>query len=97
MIVQEKISIFDFIIILIRKKVNAQVLDKKIELIQWLSTLEDKKVIDELLKFRAAQSQDWWRTLEREEQASIENGIKDAENGNVKSHTAAKNLYEKWL
>lgn len=31
---------------------DSQVLDKKIELIQWLSTLEDSVVIDKLLKFR---------------------------------------------
>ena len=30
---------------------NTQTLNKKIELIQWLSTLEDHSIIEKLLKF----------------------------------------------
>lgn len=76
---------------------NAQVLDKKIELIQWLSTLEDKKIIEKLIKFRQQESKDWWNSSTSKEQQSIEKGILDAENGNLTPHSIARKSYEKWL
>lgn len=76
---------------------GTQVLDKKIELIQWLSTLEDKTIIEKLVKFRQQETKDWWNTITTEEQKSIEKGISDAENGKLNSHSTARKLYEKWL
>jgi len=73
------------------------VLDKKIELIQWLSTLEDKDIIEKLMKFRQQETKDWWNSVSDEEQKSIEKGIADAEKGNLKPHATARKLYEKWL
>ncbi|MEO7088569.1 MAG: hypothetical protein ABIZ51_07255 [Bacteroidia bacterium] len=76
---------------------NTSTLDKKIELIQWLSTLEDKSIIDKLLKFRRAENKDWWNSISAAEQKSIEKGLSDAEKGKLKSHSEARKLYEKWL
>lgn len=76
---------------------NTQILDTKLELIQWLSTLEDQTVIEKLVKFRQQESKDWWESISTEEQESIERGISDAENGKLKPHTTARKLYEKWL
>lgn len=76
---------------------DTQVLDKKIELIQWLSTLEDKAIIEKLVKFRQEETKDWWNSISTDEQKSIEKGISDAENGNITSHSTARKLYEKWL
>lgn len=76
---------------------NSQALDKKIELIQWLSTLEDNTIIEKLVKFRHQETKDWWNSISTEEQESIEKGISDAENGNIKPHSTARELYEKWL
>lgn len=76
---------------------DSRTLDKKIELIQWLSTLEDNAIIDKLLKFRQDESTDWWTTISQEEKSSIEKGIQDADNGKLATHSAARNLYEKWL
>ncbi len=74
-----------------------QVLDKKIELIQWLSTLEDKVIIEKLIKFRQEETKDWWNVASTEERLSIEKGISDAEIGNLNEHSTARKLYEKWL
>ncbi len=76
---------------------NSQALDTKMELIQWLSTLEDKAILDKLVKFRQEESKDWWESISKEEQDSIEMGISDAENGKLKPHSTARKLYEKWL
>ena len=79
------------------RKMSTQILDKKIELIQWLSSLEDKAIIDKLLEFRKAETKDWWETISSEEKNSIAKGIADAEKKKLKPHSSARKLYEKWL
>ncbi|MFP3593847.1 hypothetical protein [Chryseobacterium sp. SIMBA_038] len=76
---------------------EAQILHKKLELIQWLSTLEDKAIIEKLINFRKEETKDWWNTISEEEKASVEKGIIDSENHNLKPHSDARKLYEKWL
>jgi len=71
--------------------------NKKIELIQWLSTLNDESIIEKVMKLRENEKTDWWKEISKEERKSIENGIQDADSGKLKSHSEAKKLYEKWL
>ena len=78
-------------------KADTQILNKKIELIQWLSSLEDKAIIEKLLQFRKAETKDWWETTQDEEKASISKGIEDADNNKLKPHSSARKIYEKWL
>ena len=76
---------------------DAQISNKKIELIQWLSTLEDKSFIEKLLQFKKEESKDWWNSISDEEKSSIEKGIAEANDDNLKPHTIAQKIYEKWL
>lgn len=71
--------------------------NKKIELIQWLSTLDDISIIEKILKLRESEKKDWWDEISDAEKASIEKGIKEADQGKLNSHSQARNLYEKWL
>jgi hypothetical protein len=79
------------------KRMSTQILDKKIELIQWLSALEDKAMIEKLLKFRNAETKDWWESISSEEKESIAKGLEDAKKKKLKPHSSARKLYEKWL
>jgi hypothetical protein len=76
---------------------DANILNKKLELIQWLTSLEDKTIIEKLLQFRKEQNPDWWKDISNEERLSIEQGLKDAECGKLKEHSEARKIYEKWL
>ena len=76
---------------------NTQTLNKKIELIQWLSTLEDNSIIEKLLKFRKEETKDWWDSISEEEKKSIEKGISDADNNKLIPHSSVRKTYEKWL
>lgn len=69
----------------------------KIELIQWLTTLEDSSIIQKILELRKSQTKDWWNELSDSERASIEKGISDANKGQLSSHSEARKIYEKWL
>ncbi|MEX0360370.1 MAG: hypothetical protein AB3N10_05200 [Allomuricauda sp.] len=70
---------------------------KKIELIQWLSTLDDQSMIEKLMALRESEKMDWWNQLSENEKASIKKGLKDIENGKLIPHEKAKKLYDRWL
>jgi hypothetical protein len=71
---------------------------KKIELIQWLSTIEDLSLLDKIQDLmRSEKKQDWWLSMSAAERNSIELGIDDADNGRLNSHSKAQGIYGKWL
>lgn len=78
-------------------KVELKILNKKLELIQWLSTIEDSSIIEKINDLRKKESSDWWNRISENERKSIELGLKDAESGKLNSHSSARKLYEKWL
>lgn len=71
--------------------------NKKLELIQWLSTIEDSSIIEKIMELRNQESIDWWNSISENEKQSIEKGLEDAEAGKLNPHTDARKLYEKWL
>ena len=69
----------------------------KINLIQWLTTVEDSSMIQKIMELKNAETEDWWNKTSDAEKKSIELGLSDADNGNLKSHSEAEKIYEKWL
>ncbi len=59
--------------------------------------MNDESVIQKLIDLRNNQLKDWWNELSDDEIESIEKGIKDADNGNLISHSEARKTYEKFL
>jgi len=76
---------------------EANIQNIKIELIQWLTTLDDDSLIQKILDLRRSQTKDWWSEISEAEKNSIEKGISDADNGKLNSHSKARKIYEKWL
>ena len=70
---------------------------KKLELIQWLSMLEDSSIIEKIIELRKSENKDWWNSISEDEKHSIERGLEDAESGKLNPHSNARKLYEKWL
>lgn len=72
---------------------------EKLELIRWLISLKDKTILEKLVKLKdkAIAESDWWDELSEAEQASIERGLKDIEEGRITPHSDAKGIYEQWL
>ena len=77
--------------------IELNIQNKKLELIQWLSTIEDSAIIEKIMDLRKRENKDWWNSISESEKNSIEQGLKDAESGKLNSHSNAKKLYEKWL
>jgi len=69
----------------------------KIDLIQWLTTLEDRSLIQKIIELRKNETKDWWENISYTEKKSIESGIADADTGKVKPNSEAEKIYGKWL
>jgi predicted transcriptional regulator len=76
--------------------IKLDLLNKKLELIQWLSTVEDSTILEEIMDLRKRQNKDWWNSISEIEKEGIEKGLKDAESGKLNPHSSARKLYEKW-
>jgi hypothetical protein len=67
----------------------------KLELIQWLTKLDNKETIEYLKIVKDSQSvhNDWWDDLSDAQKQGIERGLDDIENGRTISHDAVKEKY----
>jgi hypothetical protein len=79
------------------KAIDMEILNEKLALIQWISTVDDSSVIEKIKKIREEETGDWWNSISDKEKDSIEKGIMDADKGDVVQHSEARKLYEKWL
>ena len=78
-------------------KAELNIQSKKIELIQWLATIEDLSVLNKIIDLKKQENKDWWNSVSENEKQSIEKGLQDAEAGKLNSHSKARQLYGKWL
>jgi len=67
----------------------------KLELIEWLTHLEDEATINylKLVKESSSQQNDWWNDLTDEQIQGIERGLKDVDEGRVIPHDQVKKIY----
>ncbi len=76
---------------------ESKILSKKLELIQWLPTLEDKVVIEKLIKSKKEENKDWLDSISEKEKSAVEQGFNNTEVNNLAPHVTARKIYEKWL
>ena len=69
---------------------------RKLNIISWISSLEDESIIDRIEKLRSNEV-DWWTTIDANEKADIERGILQADNGDVKTTDEVISKYKKWF
>jgi hypothetical protein len=67
----------------------------KLELIQWLTGLQDVSVLEKLLELSRQKAEPY--QLSRAEKESVLKGLEDLKNGNVVPHSEVRKIYEKWL
>lgn len=67
----------------------------KIELMEWLSGLEDDDTLDYLkvVKDSKTSQKDWWYDLTDEQKQGIERGLRDVDAGRVTPHDFVKKKY----
>jgi len=74
-----------------------KLLDKEIN--HYLEHLNNhqKEVVLSVVKTFAQEENEWWETVEESAKESIERGMKQADEGNVKPHATVMKKYKKWL
>jgi len=71
--------------------------DRKIELISWLVSIEDRSLIEEIVRLKERDEGDWYDEATDSEKKSIESGLSDATEGKLKPNSEAKKIFGKWL
>jgi len=67
----------------------------KLELINWLTKLEDNETLDYLkvVKDSLDSESDWWNELSDEQKSGIERGLNDIDAGRIRSHSDIQTKY----
>ncbi len=67
----------------------------KLDLINWLTKLEDLETIEYLKVIKEAKTSDhdWWDDLSDEQKKGIERGFRDVENGRLVAHEDVMKKY----
>ena len=60
---------------------------EKLQLIEWLAKLNNANVLKQFIALKNEQEKDWWDELSEEEKKEIEEGIAQADRGEVISHS----------
>ncbi|MBP6002574.1 MAG: hypothetical protein KA746_03970 [Pyrinomonadaceae bacterium] len=71
--------------------------ERKIELIQWLSVIDDISLPDRISDLKVQVEGNWADDLADDEIASIAKGLADAGQGKLQPHSKAFEIYKKWL
>jgi hypothetical protein len=58
---------------------------RKLDLIQWLSVIEDVSLLDKLAELKEQSARDWWDEISNAERESISKGLEDADAGRMKT------------
>ena len=75
---------------------DLQIQNKKLELIQWLSTIEDLNFLEKISEFISRENKkDWADQISDAERQSIEKGIEQADAGKLNPHSKAREIYGK--
>ena len=69
---------------------------EKLQLIEWLARLNDKATLKRIINLKKEKEKDWWEQLSTEEKSEIEEGLAQADRGEVIQHKEAMSRYKKW-
>jgi predicted transcriptional regulator len=76
------------------------IVELRTDLHNMIDKISDSNVLNAvktLLSGNAATQTDWWDTISDEEKAEIEQGLAEADRGDVIPHEEVMKKYEKWL
>ncbi|SHN32513.1 hypothetical protein SAMN04488057_12058 [Cyclobacterium lianum] len=79
---------------------NGSIMDiqtEKLRLIEWIAGLNDTEILKEFITLKKRKEVDWWDGISAEERSEIEEGLAQADRGEVVTHEKAMEKYKKWL
>ena len=69
---------------------------EKLELIRWLADINEPSIIKRFIALKKKQQSDWWDNINADEKSEIEEGLAQADNGEVVPHEEVMAKYQKW-
>lgn len=69
---------------------------EKLQLIEWLARLNNTTILKRFINLKKEQEKDWWDQLSKEEKAEIEEGLTQADRGELIPHKEVMAKYKKW-
>jgi predicted transcriptional regulator len=69
---------------------------EKLNLIKWLTEVQEPSVIERFIALKNDQQMDWWDQIDPEEKSEIEEGLAQADKGEVFTHEEVMAKYQKW-
>ncbi|HMI67021.1 MAG TPA: hypothetical protein VK517_13340 [Cyclobacteriaceae bacterium] len=70
------------------------ILAEKLQLIEWLASLNNITILKRLIVLKREQENDWWDQPSKEEKAEIEEGLAKADRGEVVPHKEVMAKYK---
>jgi len=69
---------------------------EKLNLIRWLTEVEEPSILEQFIALKNEQQKDWWDEITNDEKADIEEGLAQADGGEVFSHEEVMAKYQKY-
>lgn len=69
---------------------------EKLNLIKWLTEVDEPSVIEQFIALKNEQQKDWWDEISEDERAGIEKGLAEADRGDTLTHEEVMAKYQKW-
>jgi predicted transcriptional regulator len=69
---------------------------EKLHLIKWLADINEPSIIRRFIDLKKEQETDWWDIIGADEKADIEEGLQQADNGELIPHEEVMTKYDKW-
>jgi hypothetical protein len=69
---------------------------EKLQLIEWLARLNNTSVLKRFISLKKEQEKDWWDQISADEKSEIEEGLGQADRGEVTPHKEVMDKYKKW-
>ena len=69
---------------------------EKLQLIEWLAGLNNAAILKQFIALKKEQEKDWWDQISDDEKAEIEEGLKQADRGELVPHEQVMSKYKKW-
>lgn len=63
--------------------------NRKINLINWLSTIQEEDILNQVEKIQKERS-DWWDTISNEDKKAINEGLEQLEKGEYLTHSQVR-------
>jgi predicted transcriptional regulator len=69
---------------------------EKLNLIKWLTEVNEPSVIEQFIALKNEQQKDWWDEISDDERSEIDKGLAEADKGDILSHGEVMAKYQKW-